>query len=73
MIAVAIMAGLLPILWSTGTGLEVTRWVAAPMIGGLVSSTLLILIVIPVIYVLVKRRRFSRHIDGYDNAPDIPM
>ena len=54
MTVVAIMAGLLPILWSTGTGSEVMRRIAAPMVGGMVSSTLLTLIVIPVIYALVK-------------------
>jgi Cu(I)/Ag(I) efflux system membrane protein CusA/SilA len=56
MTVVAIMAGLLPIMWSTGTGSEVMRRIAAPMIGGMVSSTLLTLAVIPAIYALVKRR-----------------
>ena len=50
MTVVAIMAGLLPILWSTGTGSEVMQRIAVPMIGGMVSSTLLTLIVIPAIY-----------------------
>ncbi|MBF0180011.1 MAG: efflux RND transporter permease subunit [Magnetococcales bacterium] len=54
MTVVAIMAGLLPILWSTGTGSEVMRRIAAPMVGGMVSSTILTLIVIPAIYGLVK-------------------
>ena len=54
MTVVAIMAGLLPILWSNGTGSEVMRRIAAPMVGGMVSSTLLTLIVIPAIYALVK-------------------
>ncbi|MGD9724806.1 MAG: efflux RND transporter permease subunit [Alphaproteobacteria bacterium] len=57
MTVVAIMAGLLPILWSTGTGSEVMRRIAVPMIGGMVSSTVLTLIVIPVIYALIKGRR----------------
>jgi len=52
----AIMAGLLPILWSTGTGSEVMQRIAVPMVGGMISSTLLTLIVIPVIYALVKGR-----------------
>ena len=60
MTVVAIMAGLLPIMWSTGTGSEVMRRIAAPMVGGMVSSTALTLIVIPVIYALVKRREISR-------------
>jgi Cu(I)/Ag(I) efflux system membrane protein CusA/SilA len=59
MTVVAIMAGLLPIMWSTGTGSEVMRRIAAPMVGGMVSSTLLTLVVIPVIYALVKRRSLT--------------
>ena len=54
MTVVAIMAGLLPILWSTGTGSEVMQRIAVPMIGGMVSSTLLTLVVIPAIYGIVK-------------------
>ncbi len=54
MTVVAIMAGLLPIMWSTGTGSEVMQRIAVPMIGGMVSSTLLTLIVIPAIYAVVK-------------------
>ncbi len=54
MTVVAIMAGLLPILWSTGTGSEVMRRIAVPMVGGMVSSTLLTLLVIPAIYIIVK-------------------
>ncbi|MEQ1613565.1 MAG: CusA/CzcA family heavy metal efflux RND transporter [Hyphomicrobiaceae bacterium] len=54
MTVVAIMAGLLPILWSHGAGSEVMQRIAVPMIGGMVSSTLLTLIVIPAIYALVK-------------------
>jgi copper/silver efflux system protein len=56
MTVIAIMAGLLPILWSTGTGSEVMQRIAVPMIGGMVSSTLLTLIVIPAIYALAKGR-----------------
>ncbi len=54
MTVAAIMAGLLPIMWSHGTGAEVMQRIAVPMIGGMVSSTLLTLIVIPAIYALVK-------------------
>jgi copper/silver efflux system protein len=52
----AIMAGLLPILWSTGTGSEVMQRIAVPMVGGMISSTILTLIVIPAIYAQVKMR-----------------
>src|SRR5262249_3850634 len=54
MTVAAIMAGLLPIMWSHGTGAEVMQRIAVPMIGGMVSSTLLTLIVIPAIYAAVK-------------------
>jgi len=60
MTVIAIMAGLLPILWSTGTGSEVMQRIAAPMIGGMISSTLLTLIVIPVIYGFAKGWRLPR-------------
>jgi copper/silver efflux system protein len=54
MTVAAIMAGLLPITWSTGTGAEVMQRIAVPMIGGMVSSTVLTLVVIPAIYAVVK-------------------
>jgi Cu(I)/Ag(I) efflux system membrane protein CusA/SilA len=54
MTVVAIMAGLLPIIWSTGTGSEVMQRIAVPMIGGMVSSTVLTLLVIPALYGLIK-------------------
>jgi Cu(I)/Ag(I) efflux system membrane protein CusA/SilA len=55
MTVAAIMAGLLPIMWSHGTGAEVMQRIAVPMIGGMVSSTVLTLVVIPAIYAVVKR------------------
>ncbi|MCX9158505.1 efflux RND transporter permease subunit [Niveibacterium sp. 24ML] len=60
MTVVAIMAGLLPIMWSHGTGSEVMRRIAAPMVGGMISSTVLTLVVIPAIYALVMARRLPR-------------
>ena len=62
MTVVAIMAGLLPILWSSGTGSEVMRRIAAPMVGGMISSAVLTLLVIPAIYALLKQRELSRKI-----------
>ena len=55
MTVVTIIAGLLPIMWGTGTGSEVMRRIAAPMVGGMISSTVLTLLVIPVIYAWVKQ------------------
>ncbi|MGB7318993.1 MAG: efflux RND transporter permease subunit, partial [Planktotalea sp.] len=60
MTVVAIMAGLLPILWSTGSGSEIMQRIAVPMIGGMVSSTLLTLIVIPAIYAIIKGWKLPR-------------
>ncbi len=56
MTVVAIMAGLLPIMWTHGTGGSVMQRIAAPMIGGMVSSSLLTLIVIPVLYDIWRAR-----------------
>jgi copper/silver efflux system protein len=72
MTVVAIMAGLLPIMWGTGTGSEVMSRIAAPMIGGMVSSTVLTLAVIPALYALVKQwqmRRQARHGNASEHRP----
>jgi Cu(I)/Ag(I) efflux system membrane protein CusA/SilA len=60
MTVTAIMAGLLPILWGNGAGASVMRRIAAPMIGGMVSSTILTLVVIPAVYSLWKERAVQR-------------
>ncbi|MBM3568150.1 MAG: efflux RND transporter permease subunit [Alphaproteobacteria bacterium] len=59
MTVVTIMAGLLPILWSTGTGSEIMQRIAVPMIGGMVSSTVLTLLVIPALFALVRGRELK--------------
>jgi Cu(I)/Ag(I) efflux system membrane protein CusA/SilA len=64
MTVVAIMAGLLPIMWGTGTGSEVMSRIAAPMVGGMISSTVLTLAVIPAIYALVKQWRIKRGLEN---------
>lgn len=69
MTVVAIMAGLLPIIWSTGTGSEIMQRIAVPMIGGMVSSTLLTLIVIPAVFGLVKGFGLPRGDDGEHRRP----
>jgi copper/silver efflux system protein len=63
MTVVAIMAGLLPIVWSTGTGSEVMQRIAVPMIGGMLSSTILTLVVIPAVYGVIKGWRL----------PEVPL
>ena len=57
MTVVAIIGGLVPIMWSSGTGSEVMQRIAVPMIGGMISSTVLTLIVIPAAYALIKGYR----------------
>jgi Cu(I)/Ag(I) efflux system membrane protein CusA/SilA len=56
----AIVAGLLPIMFGTGTGSEVMRRIAAPMIGGMLSAAVLTLVVVPAIYALVKERELAK-------------
>lgn len=69
MTVIAIMAGLLPIIWSTGTGSEIMQRIAVPMIGGMVSSTLLTLIVIPAVFGLVNGFGLPRGDDGEYRRP----
>jgi Cu(I)/Ag(I) efflux system membrane protein CusA/SilA len=73
MTVVAIMAGLLPIMWSSGTGSEIMQRIAVPMIGGMVSSTLLTLIVIPAVFGLVKGWSLSRKDGSRPPAPRKPI
>lgn len=63
MTVVTIIVGLLPIMWSQGTGSEVMQRVAAPMIGGMVSALVLTLLVLPAIYFLWRGRRLPASID----------
>ncbi len=60
MTVVAITAGLAPILWSHGTGADVMKRIAAPMVGGMITSTILTLVVIPAIYLIWRRWQIAR-------------
>ncbi len=60
MTVVAIMAGLMPLMWAHGTGASVMQRIAAPMVGGMLTSTVLTLVVIPVLYYLWRRRSLPR-------------
>jgi Cu(I)/Ag(I) efflux system membrane protein CusA/SilA len=60
MTVTAIIAGLAPILWGGGTGADTMKRIAAPMVGGMITSTVLTLVVIPAIYVLWRRREVAR-------------
>ena len=57
MTVAVILAGLLPIMWSSGTGAEVMQRIAAPMVGGMITAPLLTMFVIPAAYLLMRRRR----------------
>ena len=65
MTAMAIILGLLPILYGTGTGAEVMSRIAAPMVGGMMSAVLLTLLVLPAIYLLWKRRQIHKLDDNF--------
>jgi len=60
MTVTAIMAGLLPIMWGSGTGSETMRRIAAPMVGGMVSATILTLVIIPVVFDWVRSWELPR-------------
>ena len=64
MTVVTTMAGLMPIMWDSGTGSEVMSRIAAPMVGGMISSTVLTLAVIPAIYALIKQWRIGRGLEN---------
>lgn len=59
MTVAVVLAGLIPIMWSHGTGSEVMQRIAAPMVGGMVTAPLLSLLVVPAVYLLLRRRSVS--------------
>jgi Cu(I)/Ag(I) efflux system membrane protein CusA/SilA len=60
MTVITVIVGLLPIMWGTGTGSEVMRRIAAPMVGGMVSATVLTLVIIPSLYLIVNGWRLPK-------------
>jgi Cu(I)/Ag(I) efflux system membrane protein CusA/SilA len=60
MTATVIIAGLLPIMWSAGTGSDVMKRIAAPMVGGVITSVIMELLAYPALYYLWKKRRFTK-------------
>jgi len=56
----AVLASLIPILWATGIGSDVMKPIAAPMVGGIITSTIHVLILVPVFFVLMKERALRR-------------
>jgi Cu(I)/Ag(I) efflux system membrane protein CusA/SilA len=61
MTVAVIIAGLLPIMWGSGTGSEVMRRIASPMVGGMITAPLLSMFVVPVVYTLLRRRQLANH------------
>jgi Cu(I)/Ag(I) efflux system membrane protein CusA/SilA len=70
MTVAVILAGLLPILWSGGTGSEVMQRIAAPMVGGMVTAPLLSMLVIPAVWLLLMRRQLRGVADDQGAAPE---
>jgi Cu(I)/Ag(I) efflux system membrane protein CusA/SilA len=70
MTVTAIIAGLLPILWSQGAGADVMKRIAAPMVGGMVSSTVLTLVVIPAVYSIWKEWEVTRRASRIQESAD---
>jgi copper/silver efflux system protein len=56
MTVTAVLASLLPILWETGIGSDVMKPIAAPIVGGMITSTIHVLILVPVFFVITKER-----------------
>ena len=54
------MIGLVPIMWSTGTGSDVMKPLTAPMIGGLLTSAIHVLVVTPILFVIMKERALKK-------------
>ena len=69
MTVAVIIAGLLPIMWGSGTGSEVMQRIAAPMVGGMVTAPLLSMLVVPAVFLLMQRfRRRKRQREPEVNA-----
>jgi Cu(I)/Ag(I) efflux system membrane protein CusA/SilA len=63
MTVITIIVGLLPIMWGSGTGSEVMRRIAAPMVGGMISATVLTLVIIPSLYLIVNGWKLPRQVN----------
>ena len=60
MTVTAVILSLAPILWETGIGSDVMKPIAAPIVGGMITSTIHVLILVPVFFLLIKRRALRR-------------
>jgi Cu(I)/Ag(I) efflux system membrane protein CusA/SilA len=71
MTVAVIIAGLLPIMWGSGTGSEIMRRIASPMVGGMITAPILSMIVVPVVYMLMRRRALASR--SSDLLPEITI
>ena len=60
MTVTAVLASLIPILWKSGVGADVMKPIAAPVVGGMITSTIHVLILVPVFFVMMKERALRR-------------
>ena len=72
MTVAVIIAGLLPIMWGSGTGSEVMQRIAAPMVGGMITAPLLSMFVIPAAYLLMRQPRRKQSVPGAVPQPAVP-
>jgi copper/silver efflux system protein len=74
MTVMAVILSLAPILWESGIGSDVMKPIAAPIVGGMITSTIHVLILVPVFFLLIKRRalRRSRQVPGQTVPPMVP-
>jgi Cu(I)/Ag(I) efflux system membrane protein CusA/SilA len=76
MTVTAVLASLAPILWESGVGSDVMKPIAAPIVGGMITSTIHVLILVPVFFVLLKERELRRGVLARDKGamePDLVM
>ena len=71
MTVAVIIAGLVPIMWGSGTGSEVMQRIAAPMVGGMITAPLLSMFVIPAAYLLMRRRNRNTRVPGVEKSTTI--
>jgi copper/silver efflux system protein len=64
MTVLAVLASLAPILWESGIGSDVMRPIAAPIVGGMITSTIHVLILVPILFVMMKERTVSQDTDN---------
>jgi Cu(I)/Ag(I) efflux system membrane protein CusA/SilA len=70
MTVAAVLASLIPILWESGIGSDVMKPIAAPIVGGMITSTIHVLILVPVFFVMMKTHALRRGALRSPGAPD---